>query len=92
MRRTIVAIGIGFFLTLDASATFAAPATADTSATSRPATSGPEWCGFHNKAGDRVRCGFSSETDCKRAIGEPDAICIVDPYRTEIRRPPTAAG
>ena len=48
---------------------------------------GLAWCGFHNKAGDRVRCGYSSESDCKQAVGDPGAICIVDPFLTENRRP-----
>ena len=43
---------------------------------------GPAWCGFEHKAGSQVRCGFSSETDCKQTIGGKDAICILDPYRT----------
>jgi hypothetical protein len=45
-------------------------------------STGPAWCGFQHKAGSRVRCGFSTETDCKQTIGGKDAICIVDPYRT----------
>lgn len=83
MRRTIVAIGAGLVLTLAVTAASAeSNAPASEPSTPRAATSGPEWCGFHNKSGDRVRCGYSSETDCKKAIGGPDAICIVDPYLT----------
>ena len=44
-------------------------------------SNGPAWCGFQHKAGSRVRCGFSTETNCKQTIGGKDAICIVDPYR-----------
>jgi hypothetical protein len=45
-------------------------------------SNGSAWCGFQHKAGSRVRCGFSTETDCKQTIGGKDAICIIDPYRT----------
>jgi hypothetical protein len=45
-------------------------------------SNGPAWCGFEHKAGSHVRCGFSSETECKQMIGGKDAICIIDPYRT----------
>jgi Protein of unknown function (DUF3551) len=38
-----------------------------------------EWCGFHDKAGSHVRCGFSSLTDCKQAIGGKNAVCIPSP-------------
>jgi len=87
MRRTTIAIAAGLALSLTsglsaaaATSTVSAPADA-TSATASPA-GWPQWCGFHNKVGDRVRCGYSSESDCKRALGEPDAICILDPYLT----------
>ncbi len=40
-----------------------------------------EWCGFHQKANARVRCGFSSLAECKQAFG-PKAkhvTCVPDP-------------
>jgi hypothetical protein len=80
VRRSIVAIGAGLFLTLGSAAALAA--SSDTASTTAASASGPAWCGFHNKAGDRVRCGFSSETGCRKAIGGADAVCIVDPYLT----------
>ncbi|HEY5278180.1 MAG TPA: hypothetical protein VIJ67_00365 [Pseudolabrys sp.] len=92
MRRAMVAIGAGLVLGLSTlapsmAAELPAPnASAGTTAAPTVSAGGPEWCGFHNKAGDRVRCGYSSENDCKQALGEPDAICIVDPYLTENRR------
>ncbi len=83
MRRSIVAIGAGLVLALGLTAASAAsnePAGAATAST--PPASGPDWCGFKAKAGSRVRCGYSTRSDCKQAVGEPDAICILDPYLT----------
>jgi len=68
------------------SAMAAAPAPAQTNA----ASGGLAWCGFKDKPGSRVRCGYSSESDCRQAVGGTGAICIVDPYLTENRR--TAAN
>jgi hypothetical protein len=62
----------------------AADASPDQSA-SAPQAGGPAWCGFKDQAGSRVQCGYSSESDCKHALGGTDAICIVDPYLTENR-------
>jgi hypothetical protein len=88
MRRTIVAIGAGLAVGLSTAAAFAASnASAGDMSTSTAPANGLSWCGFHDKAGDRVRCGYSSESNCKRAIGEPGAICIVDPYLTQDERP-----
>jgi hypothetical protein len=65
----------------------AAEASAASPAPDQPgaATGGLAWCGFKNEPGSRVRCGYSSESDCKQAVGGPGAICIVDPYLTENR-------
>ena len=39
-----------------------------------------EWCGFVDKAGARVQCGFSSLAECKQALGDPkNGYCIPDP-------------
>jgi hypothetical protein len=39
-----------------------------------------EWCGFLDKDGSRVRCGFSSLDECKQTIGgKKDAYCMPDP-------------
>jgi hypothetical protein len=39
-----------------------------------------EWCGFLDKDGSRVRCGFSSLDECKQTIGDKkDAYCMPDP-------------
>jgi hypothetical protein len=87
MRRAIVAIGAGLIMSLSTAAGFAATsAPAGAAAASNASASGPEWCGFQDKAGSRVRCGFTNESDCKQAVGGPDAVCIVDPYFTERRR------
>ena len=39
-----------------------------------------EWCGFHDKSGARVRCGFVSKSDCLHALDDSkDAVCMPDP-------------
>lgn len=44
-----------------------------------------QWCGFHQKAGSPVRCGYSSIEDCKQSVaakGDKDAkdiTCLPDP-------------
>ena len=39
-----------------------------------------EWCGFVDKAGAQVRCGFSSLAECQQTIGDKkDAYCMPDP-------------
>lgn len=55
---------------------------ADTTKTANAPTAGMAWCGFHDKAGARVRCGFSSEAQCRQTLGPKGTICIIDPYRT----------
>lgn len=83
MRPTLVAIGAGLVLALGmAAASAASDAPADTTTASAPPASGPEWCGFKAKAGSQVRCGYSTESECRHAVGEPGAICILDPYLT----------
>ena len=89
MRPTFIAIALGLVSALSTSA-FAATGTTGSAAAAAPA-GGPEWCGFQDKAGSRVRCGYSNESDCKQAVGAHDAVCIVDPYFTE-RRSARAEG
>jgi|GEM_PF-4846531 len=82
MRPAIAAIGA---VLLMCTGTVAGTAAADRSTdagNAAPPAGAVEWCGFENKVGSRVRCGYSSERGCKRAIGKPDAICIADPYLT----------
>jgi hypothetical protein len=82
MRRAILLVSATAFLCGLA----AADAMAATPTAGQPAASnGLAWCGFKDKQGSRVRCGYSSESDCKQAVGDPGAICIVDPYLTENR-------
>jgi len=40
-----------------------------------------EWCGFVDKAGSQVRCGFSSLAECKQTNRrqKKDAYCMPDP-------------
>jgi hypothetical protein len=39
-----------------------------------------EWCGFLDKSGSRVRCGFSSLAECKQVLGDKkDAVCMRSP-------------
>ena len=84
MRPTFIAIAAGLVSALGTMA-FAAPSAPASGVAADGAAPGPEWCGFQDKAGSRVQCGYSSESDCKRAFGGPDAICIVDPYLTDNR-------
>jgi len=46
--------------------------------------SAQDWCGFHQKAGSRVHCGYSSLQHCKRALtdkkkGDKGITCLPDP-------------
>jgi hypothetical protein len=46
--------------------------------------SAQDWCGFHQKAGSRVHCGFSSLQQCKQALsekkdGDKGVTCLPDP-------------
>ena len=63
-----------------------AMAASPTPAQPAAAAGGLAWCGFKDKPGSRVRCGYSSESDCKQGVGGPGAICIVDPYLTDNRQ------
>jgi len=53
------------------------------------------WCGFHDKNGSRVRCGFSSLDECKKTMdtaGVKDAVCMPDPsFAANFRRAQVAA-
>ena len=84
MRRAIFVLSAAALLfgLAAADAMAAAPTPGQPSA----ASGGLAWCGFKDKPGSRVRCGYSSESDCKHGIGGPGAICIVDPYLTENRQ------
>jgi hypothetical protein len=83
MRRAILFVSAAAFVfgLAAADALAASPAPAQPAA----AAGGLAWCGFKDKPGSRVRCGYSSESDCKQDVGGPGAICIVDPYLTERR-------
>ena len=75
MRSMILLFALApmMLLALDAASaqTDVAPA-----ATSQP----PEWCGFHDKSGARVRCGFVTQQDCEKALDDAkDAVCMPDP-------------
>jgi len=49
-------------------------------AASLPVAHADEWCGFMDKKGSRVRCGFSSLDECKKTIGDTKgAYCMPDP-------------
>jgi len=51
-----------------------------------PAQAG-SWCGFHQKANARVRCGYSSLAQCKQALGPKtkDVTCIRDPSSAQAK-------
>jgi len=40
------------------------------------------WCGVHvhEMVSSRVQCGYSNFGECKRTLGDKDAICIPDPF------------
>ena len=39
-----------------------------------------EWCSFVDKANARVRCGYSSLSECKQSLSETkDGYCMPDP-------------
>ncbi len=39
-----------------------------------------EWCGFLDKKHSMVRCGYSSEAECKQSLNDKkDAVCVPDP-------------
>jgi hypothetical protein len=53
-------------------------------ALSGTSASAQDWCGFHQKAGSRVQCGFSSLQQCKQALsdkkqGDKRVTCLPDP-------------
>ena len=62
-------------------------------AASPPPDNAPQWCGFHNKAGADVNCGYSNIQDCKKALGDDkDAVCVPDPaFGFNTTSPPQAA-
>lgn len=84
MRRALFVLGAAalVFGVAAADALAASPTPAGPAA----AAGGLAWCGFKDKPGSRVRCGYSSESDCKQGVGGTGAICIVDPYLTENRQ------
>lgn len=49
----------------------------------RAATAAPagaeEWCGFHDKTGSRVRCGYTSQSGCKQKVAGKDPVCMPNP-------------
>ena len=93
MRPAIAAIGAVLLMcTGTVAGTAAAERSTDAGNAAAPPAGAVEWCGFENKVGSRVRCGYSSERGCKRAIGKPDAICIADPYLTWKQDPRTDDG
>ncbi|HVZ50453.1 MAG TPA: DUF3551 domain-containing protein [Pseudolabrys sp.] len=49
-----------------------------TAATTTPARA-DEWCGFKDKEGAPVRCGYSSLQECKQFTGAKDSVCMPDP-------------
>lgn len=50
-----------------------------------------KWCGFLDKEHARVRCGYSSVSECKQALGDnKDAVCMPSPSFAE--RKPRRAG
>jgi hypothetical protein len=53
-------------------------------ALSAGSASAQDWCGFHQKANSKVRCGYSSLQVCKQALaekksGDKTVTCLPDP-------------
>ncbi|HEX5509507.1 MAG TPA: hypothetical protein VFX37_13480 [Pseudolabrys sp.] len=53
--------------------------------------SAEEWCGFHDKAGAMVRCGFSSLQECKEKLESKtkdtkDIVCLPSPSFADNKR------
>ncbi len=53
-------------------------------AMSMGSASAADWCGFHQKAHSRVRCGYSSLQVCKQKLtekksGDKTVTCMPDP-------------
>jgi hypothetical protein len=49
-------------------------------AASAPPANAAQWCGFHDKDGADVQCGYSTVEDCEKALGnDKDAVCVPDP-------------
>jgi hypothetical protein len=66
---------------------FFALAIAASFAASIPSARAEEWCGFVDKGGSQVRCGFSSLAECKQALGDnKDGICMPSPSFAEEKR------
>src|SRR5262245_49080971 len=85
MRSGSWLAGCVLALSLMTVAAFAAPASSP-AASSANGTS--EWCGFHDKAGAQVTCGYSNLDDCKKALGgNKDAVCMPDPAFAREERP-----
>jgi hypothetical protein len=38
-----------------------------------------DWCGFHDKTGSRVRCGYTSLDECKQNVTGKNAVCMPNP-------------
>ena len=55
--------------------------------TAIPSARAQDWCGFLDKEHSKVRCGYSSVTECKQSIGDKKAICMPDPEFAGFRRP-----
>ncbi len=50
-----------------------------TLAASTAPASAAEWCGFHDKAGAKLRCGYSSLDECKQQLSDKNAVCMPSP-------------
>ena len=47
-------------------------------ASSAPARA-EEWCGFKDKQGAQVHCGYSSLHKCKQLMDKKNGVCMPDP-------------
>jgi hypothetical protein len=79
MRIMTATTAFAVGLTMIGTLVSAAPARAD------------EWCGFKDKEGAQVHCGYSSLQECKELTAAKDSVCMPDPgfAQREERRPPS---
>jgi hypothetical protein len=55
-------------------------------AASLPSARAEEWCGFIDKEHSKVRCGYSSLSECQQSLSDKKgAFCMPDPSFASLR-------
>jgi hypothetical protein len=89
MRTSFAAAGLSFLTLL---ATLDVAPAQQNPPQSQIQASAPVWCGFVDKMGSRVRCGYSTITECKDRIGDKATVCIPNPSFAMLDRQRPPAG